>query len=593
METTRSPILTARQAVRDNLSRGSALYGSGIRPLETHEVARLEALGNWLAPGCQLWAGPGFSPETWRQNRLQGRLVLGAATVFQSTVSEAEIGTGAEVVHCPLVRRTVIGAGARVSGSSLDCSAPSAFGWGVEFSAGLETPGREVPMHPGLTLAEAVAGVNNRPWADSVREQTALATLSVSWVGEGCVVRNAAACDRFWLDSGCVVDCALVVDNSGLHAEDGCAARLGAGVHLTDSLVLPGASVDSSAQVRQSVLLEFSHAERGAFVTASLLGPNTSVAEGEVTACLLGPFVGFHHQSLLIAAWWPEGRGNVAYGANIGSNHTSRAPDQEIRPGEGLFFGLGANIKFPADFSGSPYSLLATGVTTLPQKMALPFSLVLDEPGPDAQTRGLNRVVPGWVLRENIYVLLRNEGKFRDRNRARRHQFDFRIFRPEVVDKMWTAWEKLASIPVKPVHTAADLSELGKNWLAEADRQSGVETYRRFLQWACARLWAGQVLEAQPLDNSWWQRLRSATGMGDWSSGRILQYWWEGELELWQEALAAKAKDDRRGAAVIPDYGNVHAPAKKDSFLVRRRQELDGLADKVKALVDNLWERQP
>ena len=79
------------------------------------------------------------------------------------------------------------------------------------------------------------------------------------------------------------------------------------------------------------------------------------MAGGEVAASLLGPFVSFHHQALLIATLWPEGKGNVAYGANVGSNHTSKAPDQEFWPGEGMFLGLGVNIKFPADFSRAPY----------------------------------------------------------------------------------------------------------------------------------------------------------------------------------------------------------------------------------------------
>src|SRR5438093_13263730 len=102
-------------------------------------------------------------------------------------------------------------------------------------------------------------------------------------------------------------------------------------------------------------------------VTASISGPNSGVAEGEVTASLVGPFVGFHHQALLIAALWPEGKGNVAYGANVGSNHTTKAPDQEFWPGEGRFRGLGVHIKFPSALSQPPYSLIASGATTLPQ----------------------------------------------------------------------------------------------------------------------------------------------------------------------------------------------------------------------------------
>ena len=59
-------------------------------------------------------------------------------------------------------------------------------------------------------------------------------------------------------------------------------------------------------------------------LTHSVLGPDSGVGAGECLHCLVGPFVGFHHQSLLIATIWPLGRGNVGYGANVGSNHTSR-----------------------------------------------------------------------------------------------------------------------------------------------------------------------------------------------------------------------------------------------------------------------------
>src|SRR5947207_6024828 len=130
------------------------------------------------------------------------------------------------------------------------------------------------------------------------------------------------------------------------------------------------------AVVDRSVLTEHSHAERHGKVTASIIGPNSGVGGGEVTASLVGPFVGFHHQALLIAATWPDGKGNVAAGACVGSNHTSRAPDQEFRPGEGAFFGLGVNIKYPSDFSRSPYLVVACAVTTSPQVVAFPFALI-------------------------------------------------------------------------------------------------------------------------------------------------------------------------------------------------------------------------
>lgn len=98
---------------------------------------------------------------------------------------------------------------------------------------------------------------------------------------------------------------------------------------------------------------------------------NVLFSQGEVTASLIGPFVGFHHQALLIACFWPAGRGNVGYGANVGSNHTGKAPDQENWPGEGTFFGLASNIKYPFNLVDAPYSLIATGVSCLPQAIGV------------------------------------------------------------------------------------------------------------------------------------------------------------------------------------------------------------------------------
>ena len=72
---------------------------------------------------------------------------------------------------------------------------------------------------------------------------------------------------------------------------------------------------------------------------SSVLGSFTTVAEGEVSSSLVGPFVGFSHQSLLVAAFWPAGRGNIGYGANVGSNHTGKRNDQELWAGEGVFYG--------------------------------------------------------------------------------------------------------------------------------------------------------------------------------------------------------------------------------------------------------------
>jgi hypothetical protein len=165
---------------------------------------------------------------------------------------------------------------------------------------------------------------------------------------------------------------------------------------ILNSIIQWNCSVESQSIVRTSLLCDSSHVERHAKVLDSIVGPNTSIAEGEVTSSFVGPFVGFHHQALLIASFWPEGKGNVGYGANVGSNHTLKAPDQELWPGEGVFFGLGSNIKFPSNFIGAPYSVIATGVNTLPQKVTMPFSLInIPSHSIPQLSPAINEITPG------------------------------------------------------------------------------------------------------------------------------------------------------------------------------------------------------
>ena len=195
------------------------------------------------------------------------------------------------------------------------------------------------------------------------------------------------------------------------------------------------------------MLLEHSHIERQGKVFESILAPNTGVAKGEVSACLMGPFIGFHHQALLISAIWPSGKGNIAYGANVGSNHTAKLPDQEMWPGEAMFLGLGVNVKFPADFTRAPFSLIASSVNTLPQRVTFPFSLINNRSSAHPEIPpALNEIVPGWLLSDNIYFVKRNEAKYKRRNKARRTRIDFEAFRPDTIDLVIDACQRLESV---------------------------------------------------------------------------------------------------------------------------------------------------
>lgn len=262
------------------------------------------------------------------------------------------------------------------------------------------------------------------------------------------------------------------------------------------AIVQFGASVRDLSVVERALLSDCAYVERHGIVMSAVLGANTGVAEGEVTSSLVGPFVGFHHQALLIASVWPEGKGNVGYGANVGSNHTLKAPDQELLPGEGVFFGLGCNVKFPSNFRESPYSVIATAVSSLPQRVAMPFALI-NTPGHviPGLSPAINEISPGWVLASSVFTVLRNERKFRTRNASARANIQAEILnRADIVELMKRARAALVAAAGKAesaltipetgerVFTDRQVKGLGKNYLRESARAAGIAAYTFFIQ---------------------------------------------------------------------------------------------------------------
>jgi hypothetical protein len=278
--------------------------------------------------------------------------------------------------------------------------------------------------------------------------------------------------------------------------------------------------------------------------------------------------VGFHHQSLLIAAFWPEGKGNVAYGAMVGSNHTGRAADQEVWPGEGCFFGLGSAVRLPANFSEAPYSLVSMGTTTLPQRVSFPFSMIAipAEPLPERVPRAYNEIQPGWVLSENAYGLVRNELKFAKRDRSRRHAIDYKILRPGIMRLVKQARDRLRAVTaIKDVYLEGDIDGLGKNALRESVRVQAIATYDRCLLRYALRLLLGQtegrltIPGSAEISRELVEELMPGTTLA-----QRLRRLVEIEHDNARLVQESKARDDERGVRTIPGYADAHVAAAAD-----------------------------
>jgi hypothetical protein len=639
--TAQSELLATLARAQEDGVPSLALGGRELRLLFPEEIEQLESQGNIAEDWSRIQVTDDFHCRRIWHSSFQGSVVLGRfarqvllasgvelpAGIFGSTLGNCVIGDDVLIRDVKLLANYIVAEGAVLFDcGSITCQPGTAFGNGLAIPLGIESGGWEVPMFAEIDVDTAAAIVKSRSRPELIRDYvqvvSSYAGRAVSRRGiiaTGALVRDTPKIYNTFLGPYAKVDSATLVAESTVLSNHEEPARIQSGACVTHSLLQWGSRADTLAIVDHSVLTEHSSVERHGKVTNSIVGPNTAVAAGEVIASLLGPFVGFHHQALLIAAVWPEGKGNVSYGANVGSNHTSKAPDQEFWPGEGAFLGLGVNIKYPTDLSRAPYTMIACGVTTLPQKITFPFSLVNT---PSSRCPGIppayNEIFPAWALTDNLYALKRNEGKFRVRNQARRMKFTFDVFRPDTAELMRDACRRLQKIPqFKAVYTDRDIPGLGKNFMFEASRQSAIEGYQFFIEYYALLGLLDRVRKFQRATNDN-ERTNGAAhdskrmGIDDLLSHPSNDPAWEHQRQILTEDLEladvidglldlpdmlekiareverSKAKDDSRGPAVIDDYAATHKPAAKDPFVKQTWEETRRLQAEVKQFIDEL-----
>ncbi|GAB4315164.1 MAG: hypothetical protein Kow0059_07120 [Candidatus Sumerlaeia bacterium] len=627
----KSTFLASVKAANNTKAR-SALFGAKVRNLTREEIAALEAQGNWAEDWSKVLVHKDFTvvPGHISKNCFLGRVVIGCQTgqdvvvekgvpfatgIWESTIINSEIGNECVIYRADTISNYVINCHSVVyQTKSLVCTGETTFGNGRDLSIAIETGGREVATYAELTIpvAELVAGRRGdaalqKEYKEFIAKYKQAATSKVGVVESGAVIRNTSKVVDTFVGSGAVIDGATLVKNTTILSTPEEKTEICDGAYVKNSILQWGCEAVSMAIVAESVLTEHSHVERHGKVTESIVGPNSGVAEGEVTASLLGPFVGFHHQSLLIAAFWPEGKGNVGYGANVGSNHTSKAPDQEIWCGEGTFFGLGVNIKFPSDFTDAPYSIIASGVNALPQRVEMPFSLINTAAHRiEGVSPAYNEIMPGWVLSDNIYTVRRNEGKYKKRNKARRSVFVFDVFRPDIVDKMIEARNRLRAVAeIKKVYTDKDIKGLGKNYMFEASRLAGIDAYNFYIEYyalkglkdvVTALVAEKQVRQATEVysykgGGAAWKHVRSvlkAEGFDKRSVSDNLKRLSEMAEKIARDTQESKEKDDVRGARIIKDYPTAHPPAADDGFVKQTWAETKELQKEIAELVKKI-----
>ena len=487
----------------------------------------------------------------------------------------------------------------------------------INISVGAESGGgRHLVLAAESTMIDVcrqLRGVYQTGLSSSIAQGVELNVLSNS-----CLIRNTDTVESVYMHERSSIQAATSVKKATLLPD----STIGSACIVSDALLQWNASIIDHSSVTEVLLMEQGHCGPNAIVASTVIGPDVHTSAGEIHASVIGPNTNSHHQSLLIGVLWPLGRGNVGYGANVGSNHTGRLPDQEAASGEGTFWGLSCVIKFPVDLTFSPYSIVAAGTTLPPQRICMPFSLIVGQPTG-------NEIIPGWVLQSSPYTLVRSEKKFATRRKAQRHDFytGWKIFRPEVIDMC--RWARKALVEGAD---GVKINGIGSNKLSDRAREIGVRAYKECIQrYALHGLlkWILQVTDVgnHPLDEKvlryellgkdsqkissedpsltiqWPNFPWDLKDIEEWDFQRSLlleEFPVDSNLSTWLEGLLktlvrlekdfarrihkSKSRDDSRGKQTIPGYEQAHIAADKDPVIVEGQR----MAEKIDLAVSEL-----
>lgn len=589
-------------SIRDNNSGMN--IASGMRNITPGEVRVLEKQNNTAQSWNSIQVTHDFIPDHIRGSRFSGRCRLGRfdgsdvtawnnvtlpCGIYDSTIDSSSICSGAAIHRCGIVSNYIISQGSVIFNcGSVTAGRGISSGNGEVLPVGPETGERSLGIFAEMNMALAAELAEKKSalqaYGEFLQRYTGMCRLDTGYIGERCIIRDATTIEDSFISDNSSISGTLGIARSTILSSADEPAVLGHGVQVEDSIVQHGCRVLSGAGLYSSLLMEHSEAEKRCIINSSIIGPNSSIGEGEITSTLAGPFTVAHHQSLLIACIWTGGRGNIGYGANVGSNHTSRLPDQEIFPGEGMFFGLGSSIKYPADFRRSPYTVISTGTVTLPQRMEFPFSLVTQPEIIHEHIPAMyNELKPAWMLARNIYTLIRNETKYRRRNRARRDTFDFTILRPGIIDMMVTARDRLLAAEPKKTYTDREIPGAGKNFITSEALTEGAEAYTLFIRYYCLREYArhagrliadGTIPDSNNMRESgseikWLHALKllAEEGLAENNPSHNMEMYIEITQRIYSMALSSRMRDYERGSAIINDYAVYHDLPENDPVI--------------------------
>lgn len=257
-------------------------------------------------------------------------------------------------------------------------------------------------------------------------------------IGDQCVIKNSRILKDVKVGPFCYIKGANKLKNLTINSSPEEPSQIGEGVELVNGIIGYGCHIFYGCKAVRFILGNNSKLKYGARLIHSFLGDNSTISCCEVLNNLIFPSHEQHHNNSFLVAAVVLGQSNMAAGATLGSNHNSRANDNEVQAGRGFWPGLCTSIKHPCRFAS--FVLMSKGDYPAEMDIPLPFSLLHNNVAQDR----LEAMPAFWWLYD-MFALSRNLWKLRHRDtRLRKVQkVEFDSLAPDTAEEIFHAMRLL------------------------------------------------------------------------------------------------------------------------------------------------------
>jgi hypothetical protein len=473
-------------------NRQSARTGEPWRNLRQDEIEALEKNQNTSANWGEILVTGTFDPGQIRNTEFIGLVRIGsvrdaviehhdlrlAVGITNSMIISCDIGDDVAIHNVSYLSHYIIGDQCILFNiSEMNTTDHAKFGNGIvkegepeEVRIWLdlmnETGSRKVLPFDGMITADAYLWARYRDDIDLQKKLKEITQNRIDnkrgyygTIGNQCVIKNSLILKDVKIGYCCYIKGANKLKNITINSSEEEPTQIGEGVELVNGIIGYGCRIFYGCKAVRFILGNNSNLKYGARLINSFLGDNSTISCCEVLNNLIFPAHEQHHNNSFLVAAIVMGQSNVAAGATIGSNHNSRANDNEVQAGRGFWPGLCTSIKHSSRFAS--FTLLSKSDYPAEMDIRLPFSLVNNNRSKDQL-----EVIPAYWWLYNMYALVRNTRKF--------HQRDKRLHKIQHIE-----FDALAPDTVEEILEACRLLE---KWITKAGASENAEVQGEYME---------------------------------------------------------------------------------------------------------------